>query len=113
LIIRGGSNISPQEVEEVLYQHPAVLEAGVIGSPDADCGEVPVAFVVLREGHDLTEAELIVHTRRLIADFKTPERIFFAGKLPTGLTGKVDRRLLRDMLIAEPNLMEKHVEAGV
>ena len=113
LIIRGGSNISPQEVEEALYLHPAVLEAGVIGSPDPIFGEVPVAFVALREGNDLTEAELIAHTRRLIADFKSPERIVFVDKLAKGLTGKVDRRLLRDMLIAEPNLVEKRVEAGV
>jgi acyl-CoA synthetase (AMP-forming)/AMP-acid ligase II len=113
LIIRGGSNISPQEVEEALYQHPAVLEAGVIGSPDPVCGEVPVAFVVPRKGHDLTEAELLVHARRLIADYKTPERIFFIDNLPKGLTGKVDRRVLRDMLIAEPNLIEKRVEARV
>jgi len=113
LIIRGGSNISPQEVEEALYRHPAVLEAGVIGSPDPVYGEVPVAFVVLREGEDITEAELLVHIRRLIADFKTPERIVFIDNLPKGLTGKVDRRRLRDILIAEPNLIEKLVEAGV
>ena len=113
LIIRGGSNISPEEVEEALYRHPAVLEAGVIGLPDPVCGEVPVAFVVLREGHDLTEAKLLVHTRRLIADFKTPERIFFIDNLPKGLTGKVDRRRLRDMMIAQPNFFEKDVEARV
>lgn len=113
LIIRGGSNISPQEVEEALYLHPAVLEAGVIGSPDPIRGEVPVAFVVLREGNDLTGAELIAHTRRVLADYKTPERIVFVDKLAKGLTGKVDRRFLRDMLIAETNLVKKHLEAGV
>ena len=113
LIIRGGSNISPQEVEEALYQHPAVLEAGVIGAPDPVYGEVPVAFVALREAHDLTEDELLFHTRRLIADFKTPDRIFFIEELPKGLTGKVDRRRLRDILIVQPNFLKKHVEAGV
>jgi long-chain acyl-CoA synthetase len=113
IIIRGGSNISPQEVEEALYQHPAVLEAGVIGMPDPVYGEVPVAFVALREGDDLTEDELLVHTRQLVADFKTPERIFFIDEIPKGLTGKVDRRRLRDMMIAQCNFFEKPVEAKV
>ena len=100
-------------MEAALYQHPAVLEAGVIGAPDSVYGEVPVAFVALREAHDLTEAELLVHTRRLIADFKTPDRIFLIEELPKGLTGKVDRRRLRDILIVPPNFFKKHVEAGV
>jgi long-chain acyl-CoA synthetase len=113
LIIRGGSNISPQEVEEALYQHPAVMEAGVIGAPDPVYGEVPVAFVAPRAGHVLNEDELRAHAWELLSDYKIPERILFVEALPKGLTGKVDRRYLRDMLIAQSNLLQKHVVAGV
>jgi long-chain acyl-CoA synthetase len=113
LIIRGGSNISPQEVEEALYQHPAVLEAGVIGASHSMYGEIPVAFVVLRAGHSLTEDQLRTHACELLADYKVPERILFAAELPKGLTGKVDRRSLRDILIAQPDLLEQHAKAGV
>src|SRR5262249_54377467 len=94
LIIRGGSNISPQEVEEALLQHPAVLEAGVVGAPHSVYGEVPVAGVALRAGHAVNEDQLRAHARTLLADYKLPERIFFLTELPKGLTGKVDRRSL-------------------
>src|SRR5262249_29597042 len=109
LIIRGGSNISPQEVEEALHQHPAVLEAGVVGAPNPVCGEVPLAWVALRAGLSLSEDQLRAHARRLLADYKVPERIFFLPELPKGPTGKVDRRSLRDILIAQPNLLEQRV----
>ena len=112
LIIRGGSNISPQEVEEALYQHPAVLEAGVIGAPHPVYGEVPVACVALRAGQTVTEEKLRAHARELLADYKLPERIFFLAELPKGLTGKVDRRSLRDILIAQPDLLEQRVVPG-
>ena len=113
LIIRGGSNISPQEVEEALYQHPAVLEAGVIGAPHPVYGEVPAAFVVLRAGHSLTEDQLRTHARKLLADYKVPERILFLAEIPKGLTGKVDRRSLRDILIAQFDFLEQRVVPGV
>jgi long-chain acyl-CoA synthetase len=113
LIIRGGSNISPQEVEEALYRHPAVLEAGVVGAPHPVYGAVPVGFVVLRAGHSLTEDNLLAHARELLADYKVPQRILFVAELPKGLTGKVDRRSLRDILIAQPDLLEQRVVAHV
>ena len=113
LIIRGGSNISPQEVEEALYQHPGVLEAGVVGAPHLVFGEVPVAFVVLRVSQSVNEDELRTHARKLLADYKVPERIFFLAELPKGLTGKVDRRGLRDILIAQPDLLEQRVVPGI
>ena len=109
----GGSNISPQEVEEALDQHPAVLEAGVIGAPHPIYREVPVAGVVLRAGHSLSEDQLRAHVRKLLADYKVPERIFFLAELPKSLTGKVDRRSLRDILIAKPDLLEQRVVSGV
>ncbi|HKW35189.1 MAG TPA: hypothetical protein VJN92_19410 [Candidatus Acidoferrum sp.] len=109
IIIRGGSNISPQEVEEALYQHPAVQEAGVIGAPHPKYGEVPIAGITLRAGQTVTEEKLRAHAGELLADYKIPERIFFLAELPKGLTGKVDRRSLRDLLIAQPDLLEQRV----
>jgi long-chain acyl-CoA synthetase len=104
LIIRGGSNISPQEVEEALYQHPAVLEAGVIGAPDPVYGEMVVAFVALREGRQATPVELHQFVRQRLADYKIPERILFLDELPKSPTGKVQRRALKEMLLAEADL---------
>jgi long-chain acyl-CoA synthetase len=113
LIIRGGSNISPQEVEEALLQHPAVLEAGVVGAPHPVYGEVPVAGVALRAGHSANEDQVRTHARKLLADYKVPERVFFLAEVPKGLTGKVDRRSLRDILIAQPNLLQQRVVSRV
>jgi long-chain acyl-CoA synthetase len=94
IIIRGGSNISPHEVEAILYQHPAVSEVGVVGRPDHVWGEVVVAFVVLRSGQAVTEAELIAFAREKLADYKTPECVIFRDDLPKGPTGKIQRRAL-------------------
>jgi long-chain acyl-CoA synthetase len=100
IIIRAGSNISPQEVEEALYQHPAVLLAGVIGKSHPVCGEQVVAFVSLREGQDVGEQQLIDFARTRLADYKTPERILFLPDLPEGPTGKVLRRALKEIAIS-------------
>jgi long-chain acyl-CoA synthetase len=104
IIVRGGSNISPQEVEEPLYHHPAVLESAVIGIPDPVHGEKVIAFVALRDGFTATEDELRDFIRSRIADYKVPERILFLPSLPKGLTGKVQRRDLRDMLLVSQQL---------
>jgi len=102
IIVRAGSNISPQEVEEALYQHPAVREAGVVGKPDPIYGELVVAFVALREGHTgVTESELREYARERLADYKVPEQILIVGELPKGLTGKVDRRALKEHWLAD------------
>jgi len=101
IIVRAGSNISPQEVEEALYPHPAVLEVGVTGKPDAVYGELVAAFVALRSGMQATEAELKAFARERLADYKVPECIYFLQELPKGLTGKVDRRSLKEKLRAE------------
>jgi long-chain acyl-CoA synthetase len=94
LIIRGGSNISPQEVEAVLYQHPGVGEVGVVGRRDPLWGEVVIAFVALRSGQAVTEAELIAFARERLADYKIPVSIIFRAELPKGPTGKIQRRAL-------------------
>lgn len=103
IIIRGGSNISPQEVEEALYTHPGVLEAGVVGLPHDVWGEIVVAAVTLREGATCGEDEIREHARRTLADYKVPERVYFLPVLPKGATGKVHRRALKDQLAAAKN----------
>jgi long-chain acyl-CoA synthetase len=100
VIIRAGSNISPQEVEEALYKHPAVLEAGVIGVPDPVTIERVAAFVVLRDGHATNSDELCAFARQHIADYKAPEEIHFLKELPKNPVGKVQRRALKEMLLA-------------
>jgi long-chain acyl-CoA synthetase len=100
VIIRAGSNISPQEVEEALYKHPAVLEAGVIGVPDPVTIERVAAFVVLREGHAASAEDLCAFARLHIADYKAPQEIHFRDSLPKNPVGKVQRRALKEMLTA-------------
>jgi long-chain acyl-CoA synthetase len=99
IIIRDGINISPQEVEEAIYNHPAVLEVGVIGMPDPlpVHGERVVAFVSLRRGLVTDDQELRDHARQRLADFKIPEQIFFVNDLPKGITGKIQRRALKEI----------------
>jgi long-chain acyl-CoA synthetase len=84
--------------KEVLYHHPGVLEAGVIGTPDPVYGERVLAFVSLRKGAALGEKELREHLRTRLADYKVPERILFTPELPKGTTGKVHRLSLRSMV---------------
>ena len=100
IIIRGGSNISPQEVEAVLYEHPAVAEVAVVGHPHPVWGETVAAHVVRLPGHQLDEAELIAFARERLADYKTPETVVFQSELPKGPTGKLQRRALRETQLA-------------
>jgi long-chain acyl-CoA synthetase len=103
VIIRGGSNISPQEVEAVLHEHPAVREAVVIGRPDAVWGETVVAYVVPQAGAGLTEAALLEFARPRIAAYKIPQHILFLEALPKSATGKLNRRALRETQRARAN----------
>ncbi|HEV2283555.1 MAG TPA: long-chain-fatty-acid--CoA ligase [bacterium] len=95
LIISGGETISSVEVEGVLYQHPAVLEAAVVASPDPVWGEVPRACVVLRSGARATAGELIAFCRERLAHFKAPKAVEFVDALPKTATGKIQKYLLR------------------
>ncbi|HXY28446.1 MAG TPA: AMP-binding protein, partial [Acidimicrobiales bacterium] len=95
MILSGGENIAGSEVERVLYEHPAVLEAAVVGRLDERWGEVPVAFVVLRPGHAVTADELIGHCRGQLARFKVPKDVTFLDALPRNPSGKVLKRELR------------------
>ena len=97
IIISGGENISSIEVEDILYRHPAVLEAAVVAQPDEKWGETPCAFVTLRDGVLITEAELIAFCRERLAHYKAPRRVVF-GPLPKTSTGKIQKNLLRERL---------------
>ena len=95
LIITGGANIYPVEIEEVLYTHPAVALAAVIGIPDEVKGELAKAYIVLKEGMKATEKEIIDFVRSKIAKFKAPRMVEFVSSLPQGPTGKILKRELR------------------
>src|SRR6185437_6384946 len=97
IIISGGENISSVEVEQAITSHPAVLEVGVVAGPDERWGEIPVAWVALKDGATATERELIDHVRSRIAHFKAPRRVVF-GPLPKTATGKIQKNVLRDRL---------------
>ncbi len=99
IIISGGENISSVEIESALTTHASVLEVAVVAAPDEKWGEVPVAFVTLKEGAAATDKELIEHVRGILARFKAPKRVIF-GPLPKTATGKVQKKVLRDRLKA-------------
>jgi fatty-acyl-CoA synthase len=94
VIISGGENIASVEIEQVLAAHPAVIECAVVGMADEKWGEVPVAFVTVREDSDPTDEELAFHVRERLAGFKVPRR-FVRGQLPHTSTGKIQKNLLR------------------
>ena len=98
LIIRGGFNVYPREVEEVLYAHPAVQEAAVIGVPDEKMGEEVAAVVALKAGHSATEEELIAFCKERVAPYKYPRTIRFLDSLPKGATGKILKKELKQQL---------------
>jgi long-chain acyl-CoA synthetase len=95
VIIKGGENISPRQIEEAIHAHPAVAEAAVIGLPDAAFGEEVCAVVVLRPGHAATEGELCEHVARFVSRFKVPARVVFRSELPKSGVGKILKRELR------------------
>jgi len=96
LVIRGGYNVYPREIEEVLYAHPSILEAAVIGKPDERLGEEVVAVVALREGASVSAEEIIAYTRERLAAYKYPREIRFMTELPKGPSGKILKSALRD-----------------
>jgi long-chain acyl-CoA synthetase len=91
-----GLNVYPREIEEVLYQNPKVKEAAVIGIPDAHKGEVPKGFVVLTEGEEASEHEIIQYLRERLAAYKVPKYIEFRTSLPKNTTGKILKRILQE-----------------
>ena len=95
VIISGGENISSIEVEDALYKHPAVMAAAVVALPDEKWGEVPCAFVELRDGVETSAETIVAHCREHLAGFKVPKRIIF-GELPKTSTGKIQKFVLRE-----------------
>lgn len=100
LIIKGAENISPREIEEGLYSHPAVAEAAVFGIPDKAYGEEIVAAIVVRPGQSLTEAEIKRHISSYVTKFKTPAQVIFLETLPKNPSGKILKRALREQFAA-------------
>jgi long-chain acyl-CoA synthetase len=96
MIIRGGENIYPREIEEVIYSHPAVSLGTVIGVRDEIYGELPKAFIVLKEGESITEEEIIAYCKKHLANFKVPKYVEFRASLPQTPTGKIMKQPLRE-----------------
>jgi malonyl-CoA/methylmalonyl-CoA synthetase len=96
LIISGGFNVYPKEIETLIDDMPGVLESAVIGVPHKDFGEAVVAVVVAKPGADLVEADMVASLKSCIANFKVPKRIHIVTELPRNTMGKVQKNVLRD-----------------
>jgi len=101
LIIRGGENIFPAELEDILFEHSSIAEAAVVGAPDDVYGEKVIAYVVTKPGEEIPEQEVINFIKDRTSSFKAPERVFFIDALPKSPVGKVLRRKLRDRAAEE------------
>ena len=97
MIIAGGFNIYPREIDEVLFEHPKILEACAVGLPDQYRGETVKAYIVVKEGESMTEEEVIAYCREKLTAYKVPKRIEFMDDLPKSVIGKIMRRHLREM----------------
>jgi len=106
LVIRGGENIYPREIEEVLFQHPAVVAVQVIGVPDARMGEELMAWITFREGDAATDDDLLAFCRERVAHFKVPRYWKTVDEFPMTVTGKVQKFKMREVAIAELGLEE-------
>ncbi len=104
MIISGGENIYPAEIERVLAAHPAIAEAAVIGRPDPRWQEVPVAYVVRRPDVAVAAADIVRHVGEQLARFKVPREIVFVDDLPRNALGKVQHFRLREMAASPPPL---------
>jgi len=102
IIIRGGENIAPHEVDEVLLRHPAVAAAVTFGCPHPTLGEEVGAAIVLHDSTGADEGELVKHCRKWLADYKCPSRIFLVHSIPTTATGKIRRRAVAQTLLDDP-----------
>jgi acyl-CoA synthetase (AMP-forming)/AMP-acid ligase II len=100
MIVSGGENIYSREVENALMSHPGILDAAVVGGPDERWGEVVVAFVVRRPGHEVSEDSVVEHCRQKIASYKRPREVRFLDALPKLPNGKIEKFKLRAPLWA-------------
>ena len=106
LIIRGGENIAPHEIEELLYQHPQVEDVQIVGVPDRKFGEEVAAWVKLRAGATVTEDEIRDFCRTRLAHFKTPRYVKFVESFPTTVTGKIQKFKIREQAILDLGLQD-------
>ena len=106
MIIRGGENVYPREIEEFLYSHDAISDAAVYGVPDPRYGEAVMVSVILREGASLTEDELREYCDGKIAHYKVPRYVTFVDEFPMTVTGKVQKYKMRDAAVEELGLAE-------
>jgi len=106
MIIRGGENVYPREIEEFLYSHDAISDASVYGVPDPRYGEVVMVSVILRDGASLSEDELREYCQGKIAHYKVPRYVTFVDEFPMTVTGKVQKYKMRDAAIEELGLAE-------
>lgn len=109
MIITGGANVYPREVEEALHAHPGVHEASVFGVPDPKWGERVVAAIVQRDGFDLTEADLIEWCRQQLGSYKKPTSVYFMQELPKSDAGKILKRRVREIFLSQQNATEPSV----
>jgi long-chain acyl-CoA synthetase len=100
MVIAGGYNIYPVELDNVLFDHPKILEACTVGVPDEYRGETIKAFIVVKEGETLTEEEVTAYCKENLAAYKVPKLFEFMDELPKTAVGKILRRELRDMEVA-------------
>ena len=99
MIIRGGENIAPREIEELLHTHPGISDVQVIGIPDARLGETVVAWVRIKDGAVVDEEEIRAYCRQKLAHFKVPQHVRFVESFPTTLSGKVQKFKMRQLEI--------------
>jgi fatty-acyl-CoA synthase len=107
MIIRGGENIYPREIEEFLYTHPAIADAQVIGVPDERYGEVACAWIVLMPGADLDDDGVREFCSGKIARYKIPKLVRFVDSFPMTVTGKIQKFRMREIEMAERSLVEQ------
>jgi fatty-acyl-CoA synthase len=112
MIIRGGENVYPREIEEFLYAHPKISDVQVIGVPDPKYGEEVCAWIRLREGEHATEEELREYCRGQIASYKIPRYVRFTTDFPTTVTGKIQKFKMREISTAELGLTEASALQG-
>lgn len=96
MIIRGGENVYPIEIEEILYEIPEVLEAAVVGVSHHIYGEIPIAIVVIKYGKSITEEDIIAYCNHKVANYKIPTAVYFMDELPRNASGKVLKHILRE-----------------
>jgi fatty-acyl-CoA synthase len=107
IIIRGGENIYPREIEEFLYLHPKVMDVQVVGVPSLKYGEESAAYIKLRQGQEATEEEIKEFCQGKIARYKVPKYILFVEEYPMTASGKIQKYILREMAVKELGLEDQ------